>query len=61
MPSGPRSFLIPWSVGLVGALWWLNRKLPPLRFAGAARIILFAALLTIVYVAALSLMALLWP
>ncbi|MBA3941224.1 MAG: hypothetical protein C0520_08455 [Sphingopyxis sp.] len=59
--SGLQSFLIPWSVGLVGALWWLNRKLPPLRFAGAARIALFAALLTIVYIAALNIMALVWP
>lgn len=59
--NGLLSFLIPWSVGLVGALWWLNRKLPPLRVAGAARIALFAGLLTIVYIAALNIMGLLWP
>lgn len=53
--SGLQSFLIPWSVGLVGAVWWLNRKLPPLRFGGAARIALFVGLLTIVYIAALEL------
>lgn len=59
--SGLQSFLIPWSVGLAGAVWWLNRKLPPLRFGGAGRIALFAALPTVVYIVALNLLAVLWP